>query len=81
MLLESAPAHLPVEEVRAALLAVENVGTIEVLNVWTLGAGQDAVMARIITKVADVGAGARAAAHLKKTFELDWVAVQADPPV
>jgi len=81
VLLESAPAHLPVEEVRAALLAVENVGTVEVLNVWTLGAGQDAVMARIVTKVADVDAGARAAAHLKKTFELDWVAVQADPPV
>jgi cobalt-zinc-cadmium efflux system protein len=80
VLLESAPAHLPVEEVRAALLSVENVATIETLNVWTVGAGQDAVMARIITTVADVDAGARAAAHLKKTFELDWVAVQADPP-
>ncbi len=80
VLLEAAPKHLPVEEVRAALLAVENVSSIDALHVWTLGAGQDAVMARIVTKVADPKTGARASAHLRETFELDWVTVQADPP-
>jgi cobalt-zinc-cadmium efflux system protein len=80
VLLESVPKHLPVDELRAALLEVENVKSVEDLHVWTLGAGQDAVMARVITHEADAHAGKRASDHLRDTFDLAWVAVQADPP-
>ncbi len=80
VLLEAAPAHLPVGLVRATLLEVENVATIEALHVWTLGAGQDVVVARVTTRAPDPGAGARAAEHVRKTLEVDWVTVQADAP-
>jgi cation diffusion facilitator family transporter len=80
VLLESVPKHLPVNELRAALLEVENVKSVEDLHVWTLGAGQDAVMARVVTHEADAHAGKRASDHLRDTFDLAWVAVQADPP-
>ncbi len=80
VLLEVAPKHLPLEEVREALLEVEGVARIDALHVWTLGGGQDAIMARVTTRLPDSTAGARASAHLRETFELDWVTVQADDP-
>lgn len=80
VLLEIAPKHLPLEEVREALLEVEGVARIDALHVWTLGGGQDAIMATVTTRRPDSTAGARATAHLRETFELDWVTVQADDP-
>jgi hypothetical protein len=37
-------------------------------------------MATVTTLRPDSTAGARATAHLRETFELDWVTVQADDP-
>ena len=79
VLLEAAPAHLPVKDVRKALLAFPGVLSVDELHVWTLGGGHDAIAVRISTGKPDAGMGRRVAAHLKSEFEVDWITVQADP--
>jgi cobalt-zinc-cadmium efflux system protein len=47
ILSETSPAHIDVEELRAALCAVEGVTDVHDLHVWTLVPGKDMVTAHL----------------------------------
>ena len=52
VLLEGAPPHLAVEEIEAAMAAVDGVRRVHDLHVWTLTSGREAMSAHVV--VADV---------------------------
>jgi cobalt-zinc-cadmium efflux system protein len=81
VLLEAAPAHLPVEPVERAVSQVPGVECVHRLRVWTLGTGYDAIALHVTAKE---GAGLSLAASVEKAiraeFHVDYVCVQVDPP-
>jgi cobalt-zinc-cadmium efflux system protein len=79
ILSESSPSHIDVEEVRAALRAVDGVTSVHDLHVWTLVPGKDAVTAHLISSAdsARVLAAARAALSARG---LEHATIQVEPP-
>jgi cobalt-zinc-cadmium efflux system protein len=49
VLMESAPGHVNVDEVRVAILGVEGVGEVHDLHVWTITSGFVALSAHVVT--------------------------------
>jgi cobalt-zinc-cadmium efflux system protein len=49
VLMESAPEHINVDEVRAAILAVPDVQAVHDLHVWTITSGRDSLSAHVVT--------------------------------
>lgn len=78
VLLDAAPAHLPVTKVEEALLAMEGVERVSALHVWSLGTGHDAITAHVRSASRDPELGARAAGLLKKRFVVEYVTVQVE---
>jgi cation diffusion facilitator family transporter len=78
VLLEAAPAHLPVREIEKTLLSVSPITAVKSLHVWSLGTGHDAVTAHVRASSADAGLGHRAAEALKKRFAVEYVTVQVE---
>jgi cation diffusion facilitator family transporter len=78
VLLEAAPAHLPVNAIRTVLLAFPGVREVRELHIWTLGAGHDAVTAHVRVDGNDPNVGARLSSHLREQFEVRHVTVQVD---
>jgi cation diffusion facilitator family transporter len=76
VLLAAAPAHLPVDRVRQALLAVEGISGVERLHVWSLGTGHDAIAAHVRVSVADPKLCSRASEALRKRFAVEYVTLQ-----
>ncbi len=81
VLLEAAPAHLPVEAIEKVAAAVPGVDCVHRLRVWTLGTGYDALTVHVRARP---GFGLTLASSvetaLTKSFHLDYVCVQVDPP-
>jgi cobalt-zinc-cadmium efflux system protein len=48
VLMETAPSHLDPEEIRDALLAVEDVVSIHCLHVWTIGSGEVSLSSHLV---------------------------------
>jgi cobalt-zinc-cadmium efflux system protein len=48
VLMESAPGHIDVDEVRDAILATPGVGAVDDLHVWTITSGLDALSAHVL---------------------------------
>jgi cobalt-zinc-cadmium efflux system protein len=48
VLMESAPGHIDVDEVRDALLATPGVGAVDDLHVWTITSGLEALSAHVL---------------------------------
>jgi cobalt-zinc-cadmium efflux system protein len=48
VLMESAPGHIDVDEVRVALLATPGVGAVDDLHVWTITSGLEALSAHVL---------------------------------
>ncbi|MFO0689760.1 MAG: cation diffusion facilitator family transporter [Myxococcota bacterium] len=48
VLMETVPAHLDPEEIRAALLAVEGVRALHCLHVWTIGSGDVSLSSHLV---------------------------------
>jgi cobalt-zinc-cadmium efflux system protein len=48
VLMESAPGHIDVDEVREAILATEGVGAVDDLHVWTITSGLEALSAHVL---------------------------------
>jgi cation diffusion facilitator family transporter len=78
VLLEAAPAHLPVAKVEKALLGVDGVTGVRALHVWSLGTGHDAITARVRTTSADRELGNRATDLLRRRFTCEYVTVQVE---
>jgi cobalt-zinc-cadmium efflux system protein len=79
ILSESSPSHIDVEELRAALCAVDGVTGVHDLHVWTLVPGKDAVTAHLISSAdsARVLGAARAALSARG---LEHATIQVEPP-
>lgn len=78
VLVDAAPAHLPVPDVEKALLGFEGVASVVSLHVWTLGTGHDAITAHVRSPSTDPTLGARACEALRKKFTVEYVTVQVD---
>jgi cation diffusion facilitator family transporter len=78
VLLESAPAHLPLGAIREVILAFPGVASIHDLHVWTLGAGHDAVTVHVRAKVADPMLGQRLSEKVRATLGVEYVTVQVE---
>ena len=81
VLLESAPAHLPVASIERAVCAVDGVECVHRLRVWTLGTGYDAITLHVTAKTGgDLALAAAVERQLHDKFHVDYVCVQVDPP-
>lgn len=78
VLLEAAPAHLPVAKVEKALLSLDGVSRVSALHVWSLGTGHDAISARVRTTSTDPKLGAQASDLLRRRFSADYVTVEVE---
>jgi cobalt-zinc-cadmium efflux system protein len=80
ILLESAPAHINVADVRAAMRAVEGVIDVHDLHVWTIGAHRHALSAHVLVpdrRVSACGAILRDLnTRLRRDFAVSHVTVQ-----
>jgi cobalt-zinc-cadmium efflux system protein len=78
VLMEGAPAHLDVDEVRGALEGLPGVVGVHDLHVWTITSGLDALSGHVVvgggTRPRDVLAASRALLH--ERFGLDHVTLQ-----
>src|SRR4029077_9117484 len=50
VLMESAPGHIDVDEVRAALLDVGDVRAVHDLHVWTITSGRESLSVHVVTE-------------------------------
>jgi cobalt-zinc-cadmium efflux system protein len=79
VLLESAPAHLPVARIEKAILAVDGITKVHNIHVWSLGTGHDAIMARVATASSDLKLAKRTSEHLRKKFGVEYVTIEVEP--
>jgi cobalt-zinc-cadmium efflux system protein len=79
ILFESSPAHIDVDELRAALGAVDGVTDVHDLHVWTLVPGRDMATAHL-TSTADTARVLDEARAVLAERGLDHATVQVEPP-
>ncbi len=79
ILSESSPSHIDVEELRAALGAVDGVTDVHDLHVWTLVPGKDMVTAHLASS-GDSARVLRDARTLLNARGLGHATIQAEPP-
>ncbi|MBV8927801.1 MAG: cation transporter [Mycobacteriaceae bacterium] len=79
ILSESSPAHVDVDELRAALRAVDGVTGVHDLHVWTLVPGKDMATAHL-TSCADTAKVLEDARAVLAARGLDHATVQVEPP-
>jgi cation diffusion facilitator family transporter len=79
VLLEAAPAHLPVATIRALVAGFPEVTSVRALHVWTLGAGHDAIAVHVQTRSRDAGSAGRLSARLKRSLGVEYATVQVEP--
>jgi cobalt-zinc-cadmium efflux system protein len=78
VLLEAAPAHLPVRTIRAAIAGLPGVLEVHDLHVWTLGAGHDAVTVHVRTMSQDPGFGRTLSGRIRALLGVEYVTVQTE---
>jgi cobalt-zinc-cadmium efflux system protein len=78
VLLESAPAHLPLKKIRDLILGSPGVISLHDLHVWTLGAGHDAVTVHVRTDAADPAFGQHLSESLRGKLGVEYVTVQVE---
>lgn len=81
VLLQAAPAHIPVEQVRADLAAIEGVIDAHDVHVWTLTSGMEVATAHLMTR-ADADPHAvldRARDLLTRRYHLEHATLQVEP--
>lgn len=81
ILMESAPAHLDVKQIRAALESTAGVGEVHDLHVWTIGSGEISLSSHIVgspeAEVSDLLS--RLQARLAEDFEIRHSTLQIEP--
>ncbi len=81
VLLQAAPAHIPVEQVRADLAAIEGVVDAHDVHVWTLTSGMEVATAHLMIR-ADVdphGVLDRARDLLTERYHVEHATLQVEP--
>jgi cation diffusion facilitator family transporter len=78
VLLESAPAHLPLRTIREFILASPGVIALHDLHVWTLGAGHEALTVHVRTDEADPAFGQKLSETIRTRLALEYVTVQVE---
>jgi cation diffusion facilitator family transporter len=78
VVLESAPAHLPVATIRGFIEAHPGVLAVHDLHAWTLGAGHDAVTAHVRTNSRDPAFGQRLSERIRAALDVEYVTVQVE---
>lgn len=82
VLMESAPGHIDVDEVRDAILGIHGVGEVHDLHVWTITSGFEALSAHVVPSDGEVETGAllgRLRLEVHDRFGIDHVTVQVEP--
>jgi cobalt-zinc-cadmium efflux system protein len=81
VLMESAPAHIDVAEVRDAITSVPGVLAVHDLHVWTITSGMESLSAHLV--VEEGREGSLLLAHVRSTlhgrFGIDHITVQLEP--
>jgi cation diffusion facilitator family transporter len=78
VLLEAAPAHLPVAKVEKALLSVPGVMRVSAVHVWSLGTGHDAVTAHVRASASDPTLAQRVSEQLRRKLNVEYVTIQVE---
>ncbi len=78
VLLEAAPAHLPVEAIRAVIEKFPGVAAFHDLHVWTLGAGHDAISVHVVQASPDPTLGHRLSERIRAVLHVEYVTVQVE---
>jgi cation diffusion facilitator family transporter len=78
VLLEAAPLHLPVDQVRTVIAGIPGVAEVHDLHVWTLGAGHDAITVHVRSESIDTTLSSRVVAKVREVFEVEYVTVQVE---
>ncbi len=78
VLLDAAPARLPVARVKRCILAHPGVTSVHALHVWSLGTGHDAVTVHVTADGADPNLGTSLGDVLRSRFDAEYVTVQVD---
>lgn len=80
VLMESAPGHIDVEEVRGSILGIPGVVAVHDLHVWTIASGRESLSAHVVAAEGhgrDLLAAVRARLHDR--FGLHHVTIQVEP--
>jgi cobalt-zinc-cadmium efflux system protein len=81
VLMESTPGGIDVDEIEAAIGAVEGVRGVHDLHLWTITTGMDALSAHVVAEAAHDGAVLRAVRRvLHERFGIDHITIQVEPP-
>jgi len=81
VLLEAAPPHLDVNQIRSVIEAQPGVVEIHDMHVWSLGAGHDAIVVHVHADGSQHPLLATSiAAHLRKVYAVEYVTVQVEGP-
>jgi cobalt-zinc-cadmium efflux system protein len=78
VLLEAAPAHLPVGTIRGIAEAFPGVVGVHDLHVWSLGAGHDAVTLHVRTDSRDSDFGRQLSERIRVELGVEYVTVQVE---
>ncbi len=78
VLLEAAPAHLPLGAIREVIAGSPGVLAIHDMHVWTLGAGHDAVTVHVKTTSRDPEFGQRLSQRIRSVLSVEYVTVQVE---
>jgi cobalt-zinc-cadmium efflux system protein len=81
VLMEAAPAHLDVEEIRAALLELREVSSVHDLHVWTITSGSVALSCHAVAAPGRDATEVLAAVQrrLRDRFQIDHATIQVEP--
>jgi cobalt-zinc-cadmium efflux system protein len=78
VLLEAAPAHLPLGAIREVIAGSPGVLAIHDMHVWTLGAGHDAVTVHVKTTSRDPEFGQHLSQRIRSVLSVEYVTVQVE---
>jgi cation diffusion facilitator family transporter len=78
VLLEAAPAHLPLQAIHEVIAAFPGVNSVHDLHVWTLGAGHDAVTVHVVSADNDPSLGQRLSDWIRSMLRVEYVTVQVE---
>jgi cobalt-zinc-cadmium efflux system protein len=78
VLLEAAPAHLPVAAIHEVVASFPGVCGVHDLHVWTLGAGHDAVTVHVRSDSNDPHFGRRLSERIRQVLQVEYVTVQVE---
>jgi cation diffusion facilitator family transporter len=76
VLLEAAPPHLDVDQIRTVISGEPGVVDVHDMHVWSLGAGHDAIVVHVHSDGSKPLLGHALAVRLRKLFDVEYVTVQ-----